>query len=96
MLACHPQYEHLDEEVKHVAPENVRVFDDKELLEMDAALDKYAKSHGDPFLLVPYMVSYVSSPTHFVSAETDPHTTGTRHLRRNPRGRLSHGFFARW
>jgi len=53
-----PLYKHLDEEVAHIAPENMKVFDTKELRDLNAALDKHAKSHGDPYLLVPYMRSH--------------------------------------
>ncbi|KZW02261.1 hypothetical protein EXIGLDRAFT_735740 [Exidia glandulosa HHB12029] len=53
-----PLYSHLDEEVEHIAPANMTVFDKKELLELNASLDKHAKSHGDPFMLVPFMRSH--------------------------------------
>ncbi|KAJ7758202.1 hypothetical protein DFH07DRAFT_741888 [Mycena maculata] len=53
-----PLYNHLDEEVAHIAPEDMKVFDAKELLDLNASLDKHAKSHGDPFLLVPFMRSH--------------------------------------
>ncbi|KAJ7141987.1 hypothetical protein C8R46DRAFT_968177 [Mycena filopes] len=53
-----PLLKHLDEETAHLAPENMKVFDQKELLDLNAALDKHAKSHGDPFLLVPFMRSH--------------------------------------
>ncbi|EIN08723.1 hypothetical protein PUNSTDRAFT_102186 [Punctularia strigosozonata HHB-11173 SS5] len=53
-----PLYQHLDEEVAHLAPENMKDFDQKELLDLNLALDKHAKSHGDPFLLVPFMRSH--------------------------------------
>ncbi|EJD39076.1 hypothetical protein AURDEDRAFT_116273 [Auricularia subglabra TFB-10046 SS5] len=53
-----PLYSHLDEEVEHIAPANLTAFDKQELLELNQSLDKHAKSHGDPFLLVPFMRSH--------------------------------------
>jgi hypothetical protein len=51
-----PLFSHLDEEVEHIHPDKLSVFSDEDLLKMDADLDKYAKSHGDPFLVVPFML----------------------------------------
>lgn len=52
------QYEHLDEEVKHISPENLKVFDEPTLRKLMEKIDKHAKSSGDPFVLVPYMRRY--------------------------------------
>ncbi|KAG6811265.1 hypothetical protein H0H92_008258 [Tricholoma furcatifolium] len=55
-----PLYSHLDEEVEHVSADNLREaqFEEGDVKAMIKRLEAYAKSHGDPFLLVPYMRSH--------------------------------------
>jgi len=53
-----PLYQHLDEEIEHITPDKMKVFDVQVMLKLDANLQKYVKAHGDPFLLVPYMRSH--------------------------------------
>ncbi|KXN85853.1 hypothetical protein AN958_10751 [Leucoagaricus sp. SymC.cos] len=55
-----PLYQHLDAEVKHIKSSELKQagFGDAELKDLNHRLDKYAQSHGDPFVLVPYMRSH--------------------------------------
>jgi len=52
-----PLFQHLDSEVEHITSSELKKagFNDVELKELNLKLDKYAQSHGDPFILVPYM-----------------------------------------
>jgi hypothetical protein len=50
------QFQHLDEEVEHIAPEKLKVFEVKSLLELNEELEKYAKGNGNPFLVIPFIV----------------------------------------
>ncbi|KAF5359578.1 hypothetical protein D9756_003160 [Leucocoprinus leucothites] len=53
-------FSHLDEEVEHIKAEVLKTsgFGEAELKDLNQKLDKYAQSHGDPFILVPYMRSH--------------------------------------
>ncbi|KAG5731283.1 hypothetical protein E4T56_gene6521 [Termitomyces sp. T112] len=53
-------YTHLDEEVKHISASNLKTaqFEERDVKAMVERLETYAKSHGDPFLLVPFMRSH--------------------------------------
>ena len=55
------QYAHLDEEVEHVIGTKVKEagFAEPDVVAMLANLEKYARSHGDPFVLVPYMIRWI-------------------------------------
>ncbi|KAG6856818.1 hypothetical protein H0H87_000290 [Tephrocybe sp. NHM501043] len=55
-----PLYTHLDEEVMHISASNLKQaqFEEQHLKDMNDRLEAYAKSHGDPFLLVPFMRSH--------------------------------------
>ncbi|EKM78145.1 hypothetical protein AGABI1DRAFT_86313 [Agaricus bisporus var. burnettii JB137-S8] len=55
-----PLFEHLDVEVEHIKSSKLKEvgFGDAELKDLNQRLDKYAQSHGDPFLVVPYMRSH--------------------------------------
>ncbi|THG99462.1 hypothetical protein EW026_g2899 [Hermanssonia centrifuga] len=57
-----PLYAHLDEEVEHIAAENLRTagFEEPEVLAMISQLEAHAKSSGNPFLQVPYMRSHTA------------------------------------
>ena len=57
----HIQFAHLDAEVEHIKADELKKagFSEAELKDMDARLDKYVKNHGDPFIIVPYMMSCV-------------------------------------
>ncbi|KAG5643504.1 hypothetical protein DXG03_000745 [Asterophora parasitica] len=50
-------FTHLDEEVEHISASNLRnaQFAERDILTMIGKLESHAKSHGDPFLLVPFM-----------------------------------------
>jgi hypothetical protein len=50
-----PQFKHLDEEVAHIAPAELKVWEAHELEGLIDTLEKHAKSAGNPFVLVPYM-----------------------------------------
>ncbi|KIJ51879.1 hypothetical protein M422DRAFT_26564 [Sphaerobolus stellatus SS14] len=52
-----PLYSHLDEEVEHIAPDNLRQagFTENELRSMLDSLVAYARSHGNVFLVLPFM-----------------------------------------
>ncbi|KAF9445419.1 hypothetical protein P691DRAFT_805693 [Macrolepiota fuliginosa MF-IS2] len=52
-----PLFQHLDSEVEHITSSQLKQvgFGDAELKDLNTRLDKYAQSHGDPFILVPYM-----------------------------------------
>jgi hypothetical protein len=52
------QYTHLDEEVENIAPQRLKVFSADELHKLDAEFLAYVKSHGNPFLAVPFMRRY--------------------------------------
>jgi hypothetical protein len=56
------QYQHLDEEVEHISAENLKVFEEKAILGLIAALEKHAKANGNPFMVVPYMRRFVPYP----------------------------------
>ncbi|KAG6901359.1 hypothetical protein C0995_012972 [Termitomyces sp. Mi166 len=55
-----PLYTHLDEEVKHISASNLKTaqFEENDMKAMVERLESYAKSHGDPFLLIPFMRSH--------------------------------------
>ncbi|EPQ59768.1 hypothetical protein GLOTRDRAFT_24705, partial [Gloeophyllum trabeum ATCC 11539] len=53
-----PLFQHLDDEVSHITSDKMTVFSKEEVLDLDAHLEAYAKTHGDPFLLVPFMRSH--------------------------------------
>jgi hypothetical protein len=48
----------LDEEVKHIAPENMQVFEAKDIRAMMENLVAHAHK-DDPFTIVPYMLTSV-------------------------------------
>jgi hypothetical protein len=52
------QYAHLDDEVAHITAPKLKEagYTVPDVVAMIAHLEKYAKSHGDPFVLVPYMI----------------------------------------
>lgn len=56
------QFKHLDEEVLRIVPSELKVWEAHELKALNEELDKYAKSSGNPFLLVPYMRRLVIVP----------------------------------
>lgn len=54
------KYKHLDEEIVHIAPDHLKVWEAHELQALNDKLEQYAKSSGNPFTLVPYMRRSVS------------------------------------
>jgi len=52
-----PLFQHLDEEVKHIAPENMQVFEAKDIRAMMENLVAHAHK-DDPFTIVPYMLTH--------------------------------------
>ena len=60
------QFEHLDEEVEHLAPENLHVFTVKELNAIWDKLAHHAHTRGDPWLELPFILRSVASqsPSH--------------------------------
>lgn len=54
-----PQFQHLDEEIEHLAPDNLRAFDAKELDAMFDKLVHYAHTHDSPFVVLPFMLRSV-------------------------------------
>ncbi|KAG6847786.1 hypothetical protein H0H93_006002 [Arthromyces matolae] len=61
-----PLYTHLDDELEHISAQNLKdaQFEEPAVKALNQRLEAYAKSHGDPFLLVPFMrrMSPVSNP----------------------------------
>jgi len=55
-----PLFAHLDEEVNHLSASKLKEagFAEREILDLETKLETYARSNGDPFLLVPYMRSH--------------------------------------
>jgi len=53
-----PLFDHLDAEVEHLKPEELKVFEEKDLKKMLEDLEKYAVNHGDPFVVVPFIRSH--------------------------------------
>ncbi|KAJ3555622.1 hypothetical protein NP233_g12163 [Leucocoprinus birnbaumii] len=53
-------FPHLDAEVKHLEPADVKKagFDEGEFKAMNARLDKLAQTKGDPFVLVPFIKAH--------------------------------------
>ncbi|KAG6878962.1 hypothetical protein C0992_006317, partial [Termitomyces sp. T32_za158] len=49
-------YTHLDEEVKHISAANLKAaqFEGHDVKAMVDRLEVFAKSHGDPFLVLPF------------------------------------------
>ncbi|RDB19400.1 hypothetical protein Hypma_013483 [Hypsizygus marmoreus] len=58
-----PLISHLDEEVEHISAAKMKEagFAEADILAMLGKMESYAKSHGDPFLLVPYMRSHTAA-----------------------------------
>ncbi|EGO04218.1 hypothetical protein SERLA73DRAFT_173661 [Serpula lacrymans var. lacrymans S7.3] len=55
-----PLFRHMDEELEHVQPANLKVMPFEEMEELNETLDSYAKANGDPFILVPFMMSHTA------------------------------------
>ncbi|KAK7685706.1 hypothetical protein QCA50_011050 [Cerrena zonata] len=55
-----PLYEHLDEEVVHLAPENLKVFTEDEIQGMFHDMVQWSKRNGSPFLTLPFMRCHVA------------------------------------
>jgi len=55
-----PLSNHFDEEVVHIEPENLKVFSAAEMTKVNTDMVTYAKSHGDPFVQLPFMRSHTS------------------------------------
>ncbi|CAL1714139.1 unnamed protein product [Somion occarium] len=53
-----PLFNHLDDEVSHIGADSLKVFDEPALRKMCTDMDSYSKSHGDPFMIVPFMRSH--------------------------------------
>jgi len=53
-------FQHLDEEILHLAPENMHVFEAKDIDVMMAKLLAHAHSHDDPFISLPFMLSHTA------------------------------------
>ncbi|KAH7903367.1 hypothetical protein BJ138DRAFT_1020758, partial [Hygrophoropsis aurantiaca] len=51
-------FQHLDEEIQHVDPQNLRVLDYKAMQNLNQAIDHHAQATGDPFIVVPFMLRY--------------------------------------
>ena len=52
------QYQHLDEEVAHLAPANMRVFTDDEITTFLAGFQKEIVRNADPWTDLPYAVTH--------------------------------------
>jgi hypothetical protein len=46
----------LDEEVEHIAPEKMQVFEAKDITAMMDKMVAHARSNNDAFMTVPYML----------------------------------------
>jgi hypothetical protein len=53
-----PLYTHLDEEVEDIAPEKLKVFDESTVKSLNVKLEQHAKANGNPFVVVPFMMSH--------------------------------------
>ncbi|KZP17863.1 hypothetical protein FIBSPDRAFT_893935 [Athelia psychrophila] len=53
-----PLYKHLDEEIERLDPDNTKVFESKAVDEMTTALVKFAVSHDNPFLSIPFVLTH--------------------------------------
>ena len=62
-MADRAQYTHLDGEVAHISAENLRTagWTPDDCRKVVAAIETYARSHGDPFLQVPFMRSHTAA-----------------------------------
>ncbi|KAI9063697.1 hypothetical protein FKP32DRAFT_1571772, partial [Trametes sanguinea] len=56
-------FTHFNEEVEHIQAENLKTagFTADECRQLIENVDKHAKSHGDPFLVVPFMRSHTTA-----------------------------------
>lgn len=50
------QFKHLDEELVHIAPENLKVFEAQEVQDMLNKLFAYAHGHDSPWTVAPFML----------------------------------------
>jgi hypothetical protein len=57
------KYTHLDDEVEHIHASKLKEanFEERDILTVVADLEKHAKSHGDPFVIVPFMRRFVAT-----------------------------------
>ncbi|KAF7979591.1 hypothetical protein HWV62_41896 [Athelia sp. TMB] len=55
-----PLFEHLDEEVEHLTPENLHVFTAKELNAIWDKLEHHAHTRGDPWLELPFILRHLT------------------------------------
>jgi len=55
-----PLFQHLDEEVDHIAPEKMQVFEAKDITAMMDKMVAHARSNNDAFMTVPYMLSHTA------------------------------------
>ncbi|OCH85195.1 hypothetical protein OBBRIDRAFT_798421 [Obba rivulosa] len=55
-----PLYDHLDEEVEHIKPENLKVFSESEMHKLNNDVTVYARNHADLFTLLPFIRSHTS------------------------------------
>jgi len=55
-----PLYTHLDGEIEHLQAHNLKSagFSEQDLKDMIVGLEEYAKSHGDPFITLPFVRSH--------------------------------------
>jgi len=58
-----PLFDHLDEEVSHLAREHLLVFEEAELKKMIADMEGYAMSHGDHTMVVVFLRTH-TPPEH--------------------------------
>jgi hypothetical protein len=45
----------LHAEVVHIEADKLKVFEENDLLWLDAQIENHAKAHGSPFIVLPYM-----------------------------------------
>ncbi|KAH7930347.1 hypothetical protein BV22DRAFT_1055309 [Leucogyrophana mollusca] len=54
-----PLFQHLDDEIEHIDPQTLRVIDYKDMQALNKEIDRFAQTTGDPFIIVPFMLSHI-------------------------------------
>ncbi|KAK9478021.1 hypothetical protein V1514DRAFT_86819 [Lipomyces japonicus] len=56
----HNLFTHLDDEIRDLSPERLRVFEWPELKQIINQSDAYAKKNTDPFIFLPFFTSHIA------------------------------------
>jgi hypothetical protein len=73
------KYTHLDDEVEHIHASKLKEanFAEQDVIAVVADLEKYAKGHGDPFVIVPYMRRSALAKLRLAVTYIIPHSPAT-------------------